>query len=253
MVGELEALQQSVDIMNDRLRWVFVQTCEQYEARQPAETELQICADAKSRIYGDIGLQLDVAAVSEHYLRGLCQLRKEQMWPGYDGREITKRIAADTLREILNYISDQLRENGAKLMAMNAAEAWCYAENSDGNALNSLCDRLDRNAAAALGNSIGSGKPCRRILGAADVEAKRKELENAAEAADMDSVLVAKDQDPSVIWCLRIEDNIRPEESSKASWREAYEWMCRRARNAGEAHFEPHMDKRWSAQLFGVE
>jgi hypothetical protein len=52
---------------------------------------------------------------------------------------------------------------------------------------------------------------------------------------------------------MQLRWGISLKETPMEKWAEAYRWLCERARNSGEAHFEPHMDTRWAEQIFGLQ
>lgn len=246
LLRELNELQRAMVTLEDELHRIFDRAWERHALAERQET-LRVCADAdaKMRIYGGCAPQWDMEAISSIYSRGLMTVYGERRWPAREGNQAADACAVATCKDILAYITKEVKQ-AVQQIDMDILEAWCYAENAGTNALSGLCGMLDSKTRE---NVINNGDGQLRVFGVSDACPYGQVLANLLGTQLLNDSQLQK----TVLWCLYLQADIVPADSILPAWREAYEWMCRRARNAGEAHFEPHMDKRWSAGLFGVQ
>jgi len=256
LLKEADGLLQAMTVLDQDMHRLFVRTWEKHEAQETNPDTVRICGDLeeKTRVYEDITPKWDMARISSCYLSGLVRVLGEWQWQSRKGIEA---CAAETFREILRCVSDEMRRAGAAQFGMDITEACCYGQASTYPWLDRLCQRLKAEALTRAEAMKGSVR-CHlgeqpSAFGVVSDSHYGSELRNIVENQLRDYLVEEADQKGTVLWCLHQVWGMKLSDCSMDAWREAYEWMCRRAKNPGEAHFEPHMDKRWATELFGME
>lgn len=246
LLRELEELQRAMVMLEDQLHRIFDSTWERHML-VAQQAGVRVCADAdtKRRIYAGCTPQWNLDAVSAAYGEGLLALYREQRWPTDERHGAAGACALTMFKEILRCITGEVKQATPQLN-MDILEAWCYAENAGTNVLRELCDRLGHMASENVADT-GVYQP--EAFGVPADCTHGQVLANMLGAQLLEEPHLRK----TVLWCLQLRTGISLVDSILPAWREAYQWMCSRRGNPGEARFEPHMDKRWPADLFGVE